>query len=164
MRLQNKKTGEIATLIVEGAYDFVTNFVVEDDARNRLGEYDSLAKLNEEWEDVPEESKAYWFIDAYGNIVQNKITKHNGDEYIDMTNAYERQKQIGNRFESEQAAKRAEERLKAWKRLKDKGFVWQGWEEGAMDNGMCVIGCQIPENNWETDVVKYLDLLFGGEE
>lgn len=59
---------------------------------------------------------------------------------------------------------RAVEKLKAYRRLKDKGFVWQGWEEGSLGNGMCVIGFQIPENNWETDVVEDLDLLFGEEE
>lgn len=122
--------------------------------------FETLKGLNEMFEDYEEKPKGYWFIDAYGNIVQNEITKHYGDEYIDMTAAYESQKQIGNHFETPEEAEKAMEKLKAFKRLKDKGFVWQGWEEGAMDNGMCVIGCQIPENNWETDVVEDLDLLF----
>lgn len=68
------------------------------------------------------------------------------------------------KFETKEQAERAAEKLDAFTRLKNKGLVWQGWEEGAMDNGMGIVSFQIPEDNWETDVVRDLDLLFGGEE
>ena len=107
MKLRNKKTGEIIILI-DHIFD----------------NYKNLAELNEEWEDY-EEPKKYWFIDAYGNIVQNEITKHYGDEYTDMTNEYENQKQIGNHFETEAEAKKAVEFLKALKKLKDNGIRFE---------------------------------------
>ena len=118
--------------------------------------YNNLAELCEKWEDY--EDELYYIISA-----------EHKDGYIcalkeDYKELCETAKELGIGFETEKEAEKAVEKLKAWKRLKDKGFVWQGWEEGAMGNGMCVIVCQIPENNWETDVVEDLDLLFGGEE
>jgi len=136
MKLRNKKTGEIIILI-DHIFD----------------NYKTLAELNEEWEDYEEPKELYW-VNYDGSISHAE----------EGTMSFGKQKQIGNYFDTREEAEKAVEKLKAWKRLKDKGFVWQGWEEGSMDNGMCVIGCQIPENNWETDVVEDLDLLFGGEE
>lgn len=149
MKLRNKKTGAI--------------YSIEDiDLRNNVDGvwlgmtcYKSLASLNAEWEDVQEELKEYWYIDYDGGILLGKE---------DSSSAEKMMINIGNHFDSLEEAEKAVEKLKALKRLKDKGFVWQGWEEGVIDNGMCVIGCQISENDWETDVVEDLDLLFGGEK
>ena len=113
MKLRNKKTGEIGTLIVDGAYKFVTNFAVEDDEMNRLGEYDSLAELNDEWEDAPEKPKEYWYINEFGTPTKA--------DFVGRETLYDKcRKNFGNYFETEEEAEKAVEKLKAWKRLKDK--------------------------------------------
>lgn len=114
MKLKNKKTGEIGTLIVDGAYKFVTNFAVEDDEGKRLGEYDSLAKLNEEWEDYEEPKE-----DGLDNIIA-------------LVEAYSSK-------DSERYPKEIVKKLKAWKRLEDRWVKykkladlyeeWNGHEE-----------------------------------
>lgn len=166
MKLRNKKTGEI----VEFRYlqsDYVAALVLKtyENDKTEMYRYNSLAELNAEWEDY-EGPKKYWFIDAFGNIVQNEITKHYGDEYTDMTNAYENQKQIGNYFETKEEAEKAVKKLKAWKRLKDKGFEFAGW---TIDDGLRISICSNidEEDIYDEDKRKMkpdLDLLFGGEE
>ena len=143
MKVRNKKTGEVVILI-DHIFD----------------NYKNLAELNEEWEDY-KEPKKYWFIDAYGNIVQNEITKHYGDEYTDMTDAYESQKQNGNYFETEEEAKQAVEKLKAFKRLKDKGleFEWVDKDIGSIKFAFFNREGKITKEMWQD-----IDLLFGGEE
>ena len=148
MKLKNKRTGEIGTLIVDGAYKFVTNFAVEDDEMNRLGEYNSLAELNEEGEDVPEEPEGWWFIDrAYEPHATNSTLRN---LYAD--------REIGNYFETKEEAEKAVEKLKAWKRLKDKGFKFGRWQFLDDRSGIWVRGNLVP------DIVDELDILFGGEE
>lgn len=139
MKLRNKKTGEIK------------EFALFDG--NELQGGATLESLTEEWEDVPEESKEYWYIDCYGEVLH---AFYNGNEWD------ERRKEIGNYFESKEEAERAVEKLKAWKRLKDKGFRFGGisnykinfeFEERVMKKGEVFA----PQ--------KDLDLLFsGGEE
>lgn len=158
MKIRNKKTGEIGELHYEPDKEYHFTVATEDPADMMI--FKTLAGLNEKWEDYEEpKPQVVYYIDRDGEIVPYKNA-----EYLKRVFDTEQNKEIGNYFETREEAEKAVDKLKAWKRLKDKGFVWQGWEEGAMDNGMCVIGCQIPENNWETDVVEDLDLLFGGEE
>ena len=144
MKLKNKKTGEI---INNNGISF---------AEGNYKTYSSLAELNDEWQDY-EEPKKYWFIDAFGNIVQNEITKHYGDEYTDLTNAYENQKQIGNYFETKEEAELAVRKLKAWKRLKDKGFRFYDGDDAC-------ISYLLDPIKWDDELEKDFDLLFGGEE
>lgn len=169
MKLRNKKTGEIGTLIVDGAYKFVTNFAVEDDEMNRLGEYNSLAELNEEWEDY-KEPREYWCISQCGDIVQRRKLIPIHDEDMEAEH-----KEIGNYFETKEEAEKAREKLKAWKRLKDKGFRFDGWEDlqAEMDiddlmlfnrdvlNTDNVIGFRMDDYH---DCIKDLNTCFGGEE
>lgn len=66
--------------------------------------------------------------------------------------------ELGNHFETKKEARQAVERLKAWKRLKDKGFSFKGYDDYNIDyelTGRCV---------WTDETEKDLDLLFGGEE
>ena len=108
MKLRNKKTGSI--------------FKIEDlDLGNDkdgiwigMTQYKSLAELNEEWEDY-EEPKEWWYIDIHG---PHKVT--NNDEYYQQVETAS--KEVGNYFETEEEAEKAVEKLKAWKRLKDKGY------------------------------------------
>lgn len=164
MKLKNKKTGEIGYFCFANWDSPV--LIIMDKNGVQLAKYNSLAELNEEWCDYEEKPKGYWFIDAYGNIVQNEITKHYGDEYIDMTAAYESQKQIGNHFETPEEAEKAVEKLKTWHKLMDYwGTEVLGWEIRDMPTG----------GNWQTVNVKFnvktkkepmelLDIVFGGEE
>lgn len=54
MKLRNKKTGEIGYLITGRGID---HYVVANNEWVSCGKYNSLAELNEEWEDVLEEPK-----------------------------------------------------------------------------------------------------------
>lgn len=139
MKLKNKKTEEILELCCHRSGDY----------RER---YDSLAELNEEWEDAPEEPKEYWYIYADGDIykdVQDDVRKDNGC------------KAIGNYFETKEEAEKAVEKLKAWKRLKDAGFEFKGWK--VLDHDSPRIYFNVYRKNSD-DIVPFLDLLFGGEE
>jgi len=122
--------------------------------------YRSLAELNEEWEDYeePKESKKYWFINSGGE----SVSYYEEDEEPEDTEAC---KEIGNYFESLEEAEKAVEKLKAWKRLKDKGVEVIGW---TIDDGLRI---SISTNTDEDDVYdedkrglkKDLDSCFGGE-
>lgn len=108
MKLRNKKTGAIYSI---EDIDLGNN---KDGIWLGLTLYNSLAELNEEWEDY-EEPKEWWYIDIHG---PHKVT--NNDEYYQQVKAAS--KEIGNYFETKEEAEKAVEKLKAWKRLKDKGF------------------------------------------
>lgn len=155
MRLRNKKTGEIiepfGITCVNGR-----TFVQFDDGKGTFKfEAHSLAELNEEWEDYKEPKVAYW-IDSQGNICVFSDTQ---------VDDWTKEKQIGNYFETKEEAEKAVEKLKAWKRLKDKGFGFDGYthkDRGRLDE--LEIYCQLgecPENIEEMDDVH---LLFGGGE
>lgn len=161
MLLKNKKTGEIGTLIVDGAYKFVTNFAVEDDEGNRLGKYSSLAELNSEWEDY-EEPKEYWFIN---NLDGTPMKCELRSCVRDFTEWKEKRKEIGNYFDTREEAELAVRKLKAWKRLKDKGFKFTGFthkDRGRLDE--LEIYCQLGERPEDIEDMEDVRLLFGGEE
>lgn len=64
-------------------------------------------------EDWFEEIRGFWCIREMGNIDYNTVSREG------IIGAYKR---IGNYFETREEAERAVRKLKAWKRLKDKGF------------------------------------------
>lgn len=139
MRLRNKKTGQ------EG------NFIINKDHfecvdLDYVPEYRNIAELTEEWEDYEEPEG--WCVTMYGGI--SRITK---DEILvpDL-------KEIGNYFNDKESAYDALDKLKAWKRLKDKGFGFESWFGGSKDISFW-IDAEIDE-----DIAKDLDLLFGGED
>lgn len=102
MKLRNKKTGEIA----------------EANDWNIIQEYNSLAELNKEWEDY-KEPKEYWFIDYDGGIIPFSKTKETATDRM--------MEAIGNYFSTKEEAEKAVEKLKAWKRLRDRyGFAFNG--------------------------------------
>ena len=146
MKLKNKKTGEI------------NNWCIDKDViRTCDGEivYKSLAELNEEWEDY-EEPKDHWFIsDGAGHEVGIFASEKGLLPEIE-----EYRKEIGNYFETREEAEKAVEKLKAWKRLKDKGFRFTAINPGSRNIhfGMEASYYFVPDN-----VQDDLDLLFGGE-
>lgn len=153
MRLRNKKTGEIMD---DAQY---RNFSLHDGFGFRNGDkeyyYHSLAELNDEWEDAPEEPKKYWCINwGCTGVCENKYSGDIMDEF---------NKSIGNYFSSKEEAKKVVEKLKAWRRLKDKGFKFNKWtipEEPKTPHIKLVIEAEmdVPDSPYD------LGLLFGGEE
>ena len=139
MKLQNKKTGEIANWCID-----------KDVIRTCDGSivYNSLAELEREWEDV-EEPKEYWYLNNNGDI--------RSIDYED-TDWDNKRKQIGNYFETKEEAEKAVERLRAWKRLKDKWFRFNGGDDGC-------ISYRLDPAKWDDELENDFDLLFsGGEE
>lgn len=143
MRLKNKKTGEIIE-------KYPDRFVIN--SGEQIRQYNSLAELNSEWEDAPEEPEEDGF-----------------DHIINLVEAY-------STADDKFYPKEIVEKLKAWKRLKDKGFKFNGW--GLLEYGGCDrfdysprIGFSIPNLDkdepyeYPEEIEKDLDLLFsGGEE
>ena len=146
MKLRNKKTGEIKECIVIPIDNngYPTEYEVFEKGK-------SLAELNEEWEDY-EEPEEIWYLDWKGDI-----------HLASIENDWKYEKQIGNYFETREEAEKAVEKLKAWKRLKDKGFRFDGYDEDF--EGRWVIYPNDTEGTWCLAEDKAdLDLLFGGEE
>ena len=141
MKLRNKKTGEIGELQITEKHCAVA--VGNGTASCGIEIYSSLAKLNEEWEDVPEEPKGINEIDVVLDAISEYCNEHSyysGDlKKIKILNT-------------------VEEKLKAWKRLKDKGFRFLGCGFKVNDKRI-IIKAYCPKG-----FTNDLDLLFGGEE
>lgn len=144
MKLRNKKTGKIVEW--------------ENPLHYKLGrKYHSIKEFVEEWEDYEEPKDGRtWFLDfdavpgwiSYGD---NPITDHCYDDW----------NELGICFETKEEAEKAVEKLKAWKRLKDKGFRFERWLIGG-EYGNTITFSEYIEYNDETRA--NLDLLFGGEQ
>lgn len=144
MKLKNKQTGEIAEASILN-FELVVRY---DDGR--VEKYPLLFDYSNF--ECYEEPKKYWFIDNCGDIHE---TPYTGDD-LDKD-----RKLIGNHFKTEEEAKKAVEKLKAFKRLKDKGLHFTTFY---VEDGSLVIRAKARNSsgaeNWED-----LDLLFsGGEE
>ena len=142
MRLKNKKTGEIKD---------TAELMYPDGIGEFFADFDSLAELNEEWEDY-EEPKEYWYLENNGDIDK---------ETYDCDSYEEKMIEIGNYFETREEAEQAVEKLKAWKRLKDKGFRFVGidWRDrGTIGDYEIYARAEGEECSLD------LDLLFGGEK
>ena len=87
MKLRNKKTGEVKNFVVVVANGYAGN--------------DTLAELNEEWEDY-EEQRDYWYIDSDGNV----------ESCIRIDELDKVAKEIGNYFETKEEAEKALNKLK----------------------------------------------------
>ena len=144
MKLRNKKTGEIDNWCID-----------KDVIRTCSGSiiYNSLAELCEEWEDY-EEPKEHWCVTMYGGITRIKDDEEPIDDLIE----------IGNYFNSKEDAYDAWEKLKAWKRLKDKRFEFNGWEDSPTEDDFDMIWFTMKAKVWDVETQAALDLLFGGKE
>lgn len=151
MKLRNKKTGEIVEVLFGNYKNPLKSVVVDND--NEPGEpygiYNSLAELNKDWEDYREEPH---IIDM-GEEDCISSAKF-GVELEEI----ERAKECGLYFETREEAEKTIEKLKAWKRLKDKGFRFI--DHFDRDSGQCM--CRYEWNGYING--EDLDLLFGGEE
>ena len=102
-----------------------------------------------------EELKDHYYIGMIGvvNIVEAlEFTSDFIDDKI-----VPQLKQVGNYFETKEEAEKAVEKLKAWKRLKDKGFEFKGGDDAC-------ISYEFPIEKWNSELEKDFELLFGGEE
>ena len=166
MKLRNKKTGEIVeNAYIRESHDFYNKRTIAVFVRDgnhppeRVSTgYETLAALNAEWDDVPEEPKEYWHI--FGTNITK--TQEGLDELYDKRN-----KVIGNYFETKEESEKAVEKLKAFKRLKDKQFKFYGWSRGSLlesKPNTIEFACDDTKFwDWE-DIQDDLELLFGGEE
>ena len=161
MKLRNKKTGEIHNItdIRLLSDNMEKNFVFFSQTEGHNYAYKTLAELNEEWEDY-KETKEYWAIDCFstdGDIV----SQFTGGSGIVLEN----RKSIGNYFETEGEAKKTVEKLKAWERLKDRGFRITGWNTNMRELYFDVPDTFFPHKNCITsETWDDLDLLFGGDD
>ena len=147
MKLRNKKTGEIGKILKQLSEDNQLDVITD----NKLYVVKSLAELNAEWEDYEEEENIWW-LDNEGRV--NHVTHEVG-------NNFENNREIGNYFETKEEAEKAVEKLKAWKRLKDKGFRFKTWGWDDSSNNEYTIYFTLDSKSG--DAID-LDLLFGGEE
>jgi hypothetical protein len=136
MKLRNNKTGEIV-VFGEGIVDL-----------NQIGCKNVAEMIEAGWKDY-EERKWYWYI---SDVDFNRDTD-------DGFAVDKKRKEIGNYFETKEQAEKAVEKLKAWTRLKDKGFKWRYYAIG--DGGQFRAYFSIKDG---VDIGADLDLLFGGEE
>lgn len=156
MKLRNKKTGEIGKLHCDMNVSPAKYGVFEDtDIRGHYWEYNSLAELNEEWEDVPEPTEWY-FIDAGGEIRETAyLTDDDKDSLVNF----------GNKFETREEAEKSLKKLKAITRLKNKGFEFELWDyDGGNYSERIRTGKILFRVKEDEDVDELLDLLFGDEE
>ena len=159
MKLRNKKTGEIVDF---NKGNFISSkdygFVIYKDGGRGI-EYNSLAEFNEEWEDYEEpKDKGYWYID---DLCRMRYSSELLDEIDDRPNNWMIRKLCGNYFDTREEAEKAVEKLKAWKRLKDKGFRFKTWGWDDSSNNEYTIYFTLDS---KTGDAVDLDLLFGGEE
>lgn len=149
MKLKNKKTGELGTLTLSNDGE---TFILMNE---RMYTHSVKLKDLEEWEDVPEEPKEYWFINSCGAVEVR--AEEEQPAVADM------HKQFGNYFETKEGAEKAVEKLKAWKRLKDKGFEFTNWEFKYVLDGSLVIEAGLNFDN-DSNIQRDLEICFGGEE
>lgn len=142
MKLRNKKTGEI--------------WDIGKVLTNDYPAYESLEQINEEWEDY-EEPKEYWCINWTGGVNHIIPLDDSTDKYT------KNKKEIGNYFETEEEAKKAVEKLKAWKRLKETNIDYKLSREYDDFTETMHANVSFSFNSYPL-VGKDLGLLFGGEE
>lgn len=164
-QVKSKITGDIGELdLKEGVfivvcYDLNTKETVKS-------YYKSLEDLCDEWKDY-EELETFWFIDEEG-IIRDTTDENWSEESVGAA------KSIGNYFETKEEAEKAVEKLKAWKRLRDKGFKFSFWQTNGslssiwfdMPKRAEVIDDDTPgdvRDDYAEDDIKDLDLLFGGK-
>ena len=133
MKLRNKKTGEIYRISHVTPDEEIAIMTTDGTVRY----INSLAELNEEWEDYEEPKEDYIrVINSFINYVE----------------------EADDSFVCDESVKKFVEKLKAWKRLEDKGFKFYGY--GHADECEIEIVARWNKVNIKDD----LDLLFGGKE
>lgn len=153
MKLRDKKTGKIKSLSI---YGITLNIRDKED----MPVYHSLKELNDEWEDYKDE--LFYVISSEHKSGYQCVLK---EEYPEICKTA---KELGIGFETEEEVKKAVEKLKAFTRLKDKGFKFSYYGRYDCDgNESPAIAFEYPDFDELFDnrqVVADLDICFGGEE
>lgn len=146
-KLRNKKTGEIIDI-------YKAEITVHYDKGRKTIYFKHLEDLDD-WEDYEEPKEWYWFIEDNG-VIQRSC--HYEDLHPTLDKA---RKELGNYFSSREEAEKAMEKLKAWKRLGNKGFRFTGYDTNYGHHRASFV---FEKEAWATETEPDLDLLFGGEE
>lgn len=114
------------------------------------------------YEEDYEEPKEIWTITTFGEVQGGSPE----EDIIPVDpRLIDKLKEIGNYFDTREEAEKAVEKLKAWKRLKEKGFRFCSWFYD-IENQEIKIKAEFKE--FEEVIVgqkrQDLDLLFGGED
>lgn len=107
--------------------------------------------LKELWKDATEEPKEYWWINGKGEVL-SCIKGISEDS----------RKSIGNYFNTREEAELAVRKLKAWKRLKDNGFKFNGINE--YDGSIKTLLTKQVKIKDCVEFYEDMTLLFGGEK
>ena len=152
MKLRNKKTGKIGRAMVCGDSYMIVDV---NDERLLLAEYLYLEHLMKEWEDY-EEPKWGYIIDPMDEGGYSR-----DDDCFEEADR-QKAKELGIWFETIEETEKAVEKLKAWKRLKDKGFdrVFGLELSDALCGGKTVAFKLLIDDK---DSIEDIKLLFGGE-
>lgn len=151
MKLRNKRTGEVVSL--EGELLF-------DDKVMLLEQYASLAGLNAEWEDVPEEPKEYWYVSCDGRALKATTDQ---DEYNEKHNSGH--VSIGNYFGTKEEAEKAVEKLKAIKRLKNYNVKFSlDFVKNKIDFTYSINNPLLDALDGEEQIFNNMNIVFGGGE
>lgn len=158
MKLKNKKTGEIKPAEAREDGIYLYDATTEQWYKYEL---DLLAK----WWEYYEEPKEFYFIDQFMSVSKGVVDdveyagRHKAVNYAKKTS--NNLKTAGNYFETREEAELAVRKLKAWKRLKEKGFRFKGWRTADLgaDKYYFVITAEA-DDACKDD----LDICFGGEE
>lgn len=148
MKLKNKISGEIKEFVIFDGNEMQAGLTLKD--------------LAQEWEDYAKPKK-YWYMDYGGRV--KPMNDSNDEEDI-------ARREIGNYFETKEEAERAVEKLKTWKRLKDKGFRFDGIREDYTrytnkpfrDGKRYLHFNKSEDEEWMKENWQDLTMLFGGDE
>lgn len=139
MKIKNKKTSEIGYLKEIDLNVGVLRVVNADN--DTIAESKSLAELNADWEDAPEEPKE----DGLDNIIALVEAYSNND--------------------SERYPKEIVEKLKAWKRLKDYNVKFNlDYVRNRIDFTYSVNNPLLGVLDGEEQIFNNMKIVFGGEE
>lgn len=139
MKLRNKQTGEIV-VFGDGIVDL-----------NIIGCKNVAEMIETGWTDY-EEPKGNWTIDPMN---ENYID----DGKYTAPDELERYEELGLKFNTKEEAEKAVKKLKACKRLKDKGFKFNDWHS-RLKNGVTIYA----HYDEGKGIVDDLNMLFGGED
>lgn len=149
MKLRNKKTGEIK--------DTKELIISEWFKKDWKYLYKQLNWLLNEWEEY-KDPKEYWYISTRNYEITRVII----DEGTDFDRV-QKDKEIGNYFETYEEAEKTLEKLKAFKRLKDNGFKFQFWTSSSAGEDISFFIDWINVDS-KSEIDEDLDLLFGDEQ
>ena len=145
MKLRNKNSGNVGEL-------FVTEVFFRVRTEYGFVDYETLSKLNEEWEDCDESKDSA--LDLMILTLINFIENEPDEDKVDLEDC-----------------KQMLVKLKAWKRLRDKGFKFDGIAGivneiyfKANEQYTHIMVDEYTSDKTEKEYIDDLMLLFGGEE